>query len=286
MGLLSGITGLFQGNAENLFKRINTPAIEDMRLSLDEYVQQGMLTPEQATVIMQDPSAFEQIMTDPGLRDAQMAALGGLQDVFESGGLDARSQARLNDIAKAEMIQQRGARDAIMSSAAQRGVAGSGLEFLNQMKNQQESANRQSARGLQVAADAEQRALDALMSSGNLAGSIRGQEFGEQARIAEAKDAIDRFNVANRNQTGMYNTGVRNDAQKFNLGERQRIYDANVDTRNKQQAFNKDLYQRNFDNQMAKASGQANTRAYDQQRQSKAVSDLEGGIGKILGGYV
>lgn len=284
MGLLSGIAGLIKGsNLEDLYKNIEVPDPETMKLQLEEYVLQGLITPEQADVALQDPTAYQQIMSDPALKEAQMGALSGLQDVYEQGGLTATSKARLNDIADQENIQQRGAREAIMSDAAQKGTSGSGLEFLSKLKNQQASADRQSDRDTDVFADAEQRALEAMIQSGNMAGDIRTQDFGEQSRIADAKDAISRFNTANRNSTNMYNTGVRNDAQTANLAARQNIADMNTGQRNKQQQYNKNVYQTEFDNKLRKAGGQTGAAQQDRNNFMDSLGQVEGGAADIIG---
>jgi len=53
---------------------------------------------------------------------------------------------------------------------------------------------------LDVSAQAQSRALQALMQGGQLGGQIRQQDFGEQSEKAQAQDAINRFNTANRQQ--------------------------------------------------------------------------------------
>ncbi|MBK7497363.1 MAG: hypothetical protein IPI28_18910 [Candidatus Omnitrophica bacterium] len=286
MGLFSGFSDLMEGGSEQYYDSIRTPDPEAMKIKLEEYVQQGLITPEEAQVALQDPSAMEAIVSDPSLKEAQMSALGGLQDVAESGGLDANAKARMNDIAKSEGIRERGAREAILGNAAQKGTSGSGLEFLSQLKNQQEGADRVSDRDTQVAADAESRALDALINSGNLAGNIRGQDFSEASKIAQAKDAINAFNTSNRNQTNMWNVGNRNDAQRMNLNSGQSIANANVDNRNKAQIQNKALPQQTFENKLTLARAKSGANETDAERRRRGVGDIEGAMGSMVGAFV
>ncbi len=128
---------------------------------------------------------------------------------------------------------------------------------MSQMQNQQDSATRASARDTDVAAQAQDRALQALIAGGNLGSSIANQSFNQQATVGNANDAISRFNAQNRQEVGNLNTANRNNAQVANLGERQRIADANAATANQQQQYNKQLGQQNFENQFQKASGVA-----------------------------
>ncbi len=286
MGLITGLAGMFApDNTEGIFMNVGVPDPEMMKVQLEEYIQQGLITPEEAQLAMQDPSAYEQIMSDPALKEAQMGALSGLQDVYEQGGLTANSKARMNDIAKNEGIQQRGAREAILSNSAQKGTSGSGLEFLSQLKNQQESAGRQSDRDTDVAADAETRALEAMIQGGTMAGNIRGQDFSQDSKIADAKDAIQRFNTSNRNSMNMYNTGARNDAQVANLNAKQNIANKNVDMRNDEQQRNKNVYQQQFDNKMTKAAPQAGARRSDAKQWRESSGEAEEGMSDIFSSF-
>lgn len=59
---------------------------------------------------------------------------------------------------------------------------------------QQAGADRAAMGGLQAAADARSRALQALQAGGQMAGQAEGQDFERAARVAESQDAIARFN--------------------------------------------------------------------------------------------
>jgi hypothetical protein len=268
MAFINDVTNALSGgnNAEALrtlqgtrreYDEIQTPELAKMRLHLEKLVQQGQLDPKQAELFLQESSAMQNVKSDPALREAQMRALAGLQDVSEQGGLTATDKARLGEISQQEMAQQRGQREAILQNARQRGIAGSGLELASQLNNQQASATRQSQQGLNVAAMAQQRALDALMQSGQLGGNIRSQDFEQDARKAAAQDAINAFNTANRTQNSQYNTGVLNNSQAANLAAKQAIANQNVGIGNQQQQFNNGLYQQDFNNQMAKQNARA-----------------------------
>jgi hypothetical protein len=70
--------------------------------------------------------------------------------------------------------------------------------------------------GEDVHAMAAQRAREALMQGAQLGGQIRGQDFGEAAEVARAKDAINHFNASNTNEALKYRTGMGAQALSYN----------------------------------------------------------------------
>lgn len=239
------------------FQEMQLPSIADQELQLQELVQQGILTPEQAQAQLVGRSEMDGITLDPKLKTAQMEALAGLQDISSSGGMTNMDRANLNRIKSEEDAAARGKREAILSNAQARGMGGSGLELMSQMKNQQESASRTAQRDLDVAGMAQQRALQALMQGGDMAGRIQGQDFSQQAQTAQANDAISKFNAQNKQQVGMANVAANNDAQARNLAAKQSVSDINSNLKNQQQMHNKGLLQQNFENDMRKRQAQA-----------------------------
>jgi hypothetical protein len=220
------------------FQGVTPPSIEEMQVKLQQLVQQGQITPDEAN------NAFAKMQTDPQYRAAANESLKGLQDVYKQGGLTAQDKAQLAQIQRTGLEQERGTREALAANAAARGTGGSGMNYAAQLANQQGSATRQSTQGLDVAAQAQQRALNAMIQSGQLGMGLESQQFGEEAQKAQAANAINQFNVNQRNA-----------AQYYNLGEKQRVSDTNAAIGNQQEQYNKGLYQQNFQNQMAKAGG-------------------------------
>ncbi len=276
---------------QDYYKDLSTPSVDEMALQLEQLVQQGTLSPEQAQTFLLEQSAMEDVSQDPATRQAQMDALGGLQEIVDNKGLTATDRANLNKIATEEATQERGAREAILSNAAERGVSGSGLELLSQMKAQQDAAGRRSQRDMDVAAMAEQRALQALMNQGELAGQIGNQQFTQDASKAGAQDAISKFNAQARQSTEAANVAARNDAQAKNLAVKQGVADSNVALKNQQQQYNKELQQREYENRLKKAGGQTEVAAKNSDIQganSKAEADAFNktlGTGLTMGSY-
>lgn len=237
------------------YKGVELPTYEDLQAELTKLVNSGEMTPAQAHAVLQGQSEFSGITLDPKLKQAQMEALAQLQDIGQNKGLTDMDRAQLAQIQSDEANQARGAREAILQNAAQRGIGGSGLELMAQMKNAQDAATRQSARDTQVAGLAQQRALQAIQQAGQLGGQIGSQDFEQQAKIAAAKDAINQFNTANQNQFNLANTAAQNQAQQFNLQKQFETNKANTDIANQQALGNAAARQQVAQNQLNKAGG-------------------------------
>lgn len=287
------------------FKNIKLPDLKPM--DFQDYQWQGDLAaptldagpdlsyenvdPRLADAVLAGDSAFNDIETDPRLRDNQMESLAALDEIAKGGGRTMADDANLNRIQNEVSAADRGRREAILSNLSARGMGGSGMSLLAQLDSAEAATDRASQSGLDIAAQAQQRALDAILQSGNLSGGIRGQDFGEDAEIAAANDAIAKFNSGLSTQNNQFNTGAVNnmaqfnsgnalktsqynldkdrdtarynadtayDAAKYNNSGKQGVSNATVDTSNKQQMYNKNtLPQQVFANETAKAAGVA-----------------------------
>jgi len=184
--------------------------------------------PEAESVVELGPSAMTGISMDPATREAQMRALDEMSMMTEGDGMSAIDAANVANINRQISQAQRGSRDAIASNMRQRGIEGSGLELAAQLQAQQASADRASQAGLDEAASSMQRKMAALEALGSLGGNIRGQDFGEQADIAQSQDAVSRFNASNRQDVMSRNVGARNSASESDWRNRQGIANNNV----------------------------------------------------------
>lgn len=156
-----------------------------------------------------DPSAYGSIEADPSLVTAQRSVLERLMREGTTDGLDRSERVGLAQAQQQIGRQERGGREAILQNMQSRGMGGSGSELAASLVNQQGSADRSAQMGSSAAAAARQRQLSALAQSGQMAGQVRGQGFGEQATKAGGMDAVSRFNAAARlNKAGMQ-AGVR-----------------------------------------------------------------------------
>lgn len=267
MGLFSSLFGSagsdkadkMRQKAIDAFNAIQSPELADLKVQLDKYVSAGRLTPEQAEAELLQSNAFNDIATDPSLAAAQKQALTALQQVGNEGGLTAIDKARLQDITNEQNQVAKGRNESIMQQAQQRGMGGSDINTVNQLLSEQSAADRASQRGTDVAAEAQARALQALIAGGQTASQIRGQEYGEQANKAQAENAIDLFNKQTLNQTNLYNVDAANRAQAANLANDQSISNANTNVTNTERTQNVGAVQQDFNNKMNKAQGVAGT---------------------------
>lgn len=219
-------------------------------------------------------SRMNDIQMDPRLRENQLAALAGLQEVVEGGGLTAQDQAALNRIQNQNARAEQGRRGAILQSMASRGMGGSGMELMAQLQSSQAASDRQAQEGLDVAALAAERKLAAIQALGSQSGSLRGQDFGEAERIAAAQDAIDRFNTASVNQNNQFNSQVLNANRESGADRRLR-----ADLYNRDRAFQADQFDignqlegQRFNAQTANAMSSANRDARQSVRAQNADS--------------
>lgn len=227
--------------------RVNAPeklTAQTVRALPDVRYEDAQLSPtvraERAALERMGRSAFEDIDSDPALRDAQMGSIGKLDEIIAGGGLTMRDRANLERLRGETAAADRGRRDAILQNMAARGMGGSGMELLASLQSAQAATDRDAMAGLETAAQAEERALQAIMQKGELAGSLRGQDFDEAARIAAAHDAIEQFNAAAANQNAQFNAGQGNQValteanradtmNRFNTGNRLQTSLANRD---------------------------------------------------------
>lgn len=192
------------------------PALRELE-NLPEYElqRQFYLDPEKYQL---DPSAMEDIAVDPRYAEAQLAALSELSRIGEEGGLTPADRAALQETAESTAATERGIRGAIEQQARARGLGGSGMELAQQLVAAQGASQEGARAGRDVAQMAQNRALAALQGAGQLGGQIRGQEYGEQADLARARDLISRFNLSNRQQLDQRQADMTQRISEMNVG--------------------------------------------------------------------
>lgn len=242
--------------AEAMYSNINIPTMEEQKLLLDRYLYEGNFDPETLEALGLGPSAMESAQADQQSLDAQVDALNKLKETSDGGLTEG-------DLAAARQIQRKtdssdiARRKSILNEMAQRGTLGSGMELAAKLQGAQDSTQNQAEANDRLIQEAQARALQALSQQGSLASNLRSQSFNEQSAKAQAKDAINKFNVANRQDISNQNVSNRNVAQERNLNARQALNNANVGIANTEQTSNKGLYQTQFGNQMDLANAKA-----------------------------
>lgn len=254
--------------ASRTLASLTPPNLVGVLEPLQRMVYLGQITPEQAVAQLVERSAMEGIEIPAELKQTQYEVLGKLKELSETG-MTVEDRARLEEIRGEIGAMERGARQAILQGAQQRGIGGSGLEMAQRMISQQGAAQRASQMGFDVAAEAQRRALQALLQSGQMAGQIRGQEFGEQSAIAQAQDAINKFNAQMKQQAEMSNVAARNRAAEQARAQEYAVQETNL----AQQTREQQLRQQALQNQWQNAFGQ-----------SAAIAGRQGALGGYYGG--
>lgn len=97
-----------------------------------------------------------------------------------------------------------GAMSAVSRQMATRGLTGSGMDFAMKQGGAQAAANRANAMGIEAAAAANTRYMDALRGAGGLSTSMRGQEMDAM----RAQDAINMFNARQQSDANYHNAEI------------------------------------------------------------------------------
>ncbi len=270
------------GLAQAQFAGLNLPELTP--IELERMVSAGEITPEFAEILKLESNAYKDIYVDPRFKAQQLESLDAMKELSETG-MTAQDRADLARIAQEEAIAERGQREALIQQAQMKGISGSGLDLAQQIANQQAGATRRSSRDTEIAGIAGDRRIAALQQAGQMAGSLRSQEYGEQANIAQAQQLIDQFNVQNQQSQLAQRAAYQNAAQQANLANAQNIMNQNVQLANQEAMYRAQIPQMQYQNALglagAKAGGYYNmANMYGQQSQAGlgATAGLAGSL--------
>lgn len=165
-------------------------------------------------------SGFEDIREDPTYASAQRDTLSRFGEIADKGYTvseeaamqRARSEANRDDASR---------RAAILQQMNMRGGGGGGAALAAQLASADSAAERESQAAADALAQGQQRSLSALQQRGAMARGMSQDEYTKQARSAQARDEMQRFNsgltqafqqnnMQAKNQAGQYNAGAAN----------------------------------------------------------------------------
>jgi hypothetical protein len=279
-----------QAQAIAALEAVGIPSIEAQQIILQNPQMVGDLVPELQQVIQQEQTAMASVAVPTEYKAAQEKALDKLINMGETPFTLSEQIAQDQQRRETQgLIEQQNARN--MLSAAQRGVAGSGLEFgLNAnlaQQQQQALANASEAKMQQ----AQQRALESIAQAGSLGTQLASQSFQQQSDVAKAKDIINQFNTQSKQGVQSANVAAQNAARLRNLDTKQQLELARAQTANTQEQYNKGLIQQDYNNRLAKAQAIANAKvgaagtAYQGGLAGAAnTMGMYSGIGQAIGG--
>ena len=160
----------------------------------------------------QSGNAWDGATEDPAALAAQQAALARLSTVADSRGMDAGSQAAMQE--GMDAVSQQGAADtgAIMQGAAMRGQVRSPMAAGAALVAGQGRANARAGYARGAVADARMRALNAMSGAGDMTTAIRGQ--GQQWGTAK-NNAGNIIGMFNANQRGAQSQAVAGQYDKM-----------------------------------------------------------------------
>jgi hypothetical protein len=147
------------------------------------------------------PSALEGLNAEtiaPEAAAAQRNALARLQQVTEQG-YTPEEEAAIRQIQSETAATAASQRAATQEAFARRGISGGGAERVAAFQAASQAANRAGQQGLDVAAQAQRRAFQAMQAQGNLGTNVRQQAYGEAERRAQANEERARL----RGQAGL-----------------------------------------------------------------------------------
>jgi hypothetical protein len=244
-----------QANLEKAIKDIEAlqiPDIEKQKLQLQLMSDAGFLEAEQL-------GREEEISVDPRLRQAQMDALSQLRERGQTG-LTEEDKAVQDIMLRDVSAQEQAGQKAIMQGMAERGALDSGAQLAAQLGSQQSSYTRAANQASQNAIAAAEARRQALSQAGNMAQGMEATQFGQGQSERSYRQAIDQFNLQNRQDIAAKNLGIRQQ---------------DVGLRNQEQMYNKGLLQQQFENEKSIAAMKANARigqATQQQQQADALA--------------
>lgn len=241
----------------NQYQNMGVPSAQALQVAFQQVQNAGQMTPELQNAIQQQGTQLSNIQTNPAYSGAQMNALQSLQNIAGQGGMNLQDKANLAQTMQNVGVQNQGAQQAILANAQQRGQLGSGNSLAAQLSAQQNGANQANLQGLNIAGNAQQRALQSLMGAGQLGGQMQQQQYGQQANAAQAQDAINRFNTMNSQAVQNQNVQAQNQAQAMNLQNQQGLNYANTGIANQQALQHAGALQQNYNDQLQKNQGLA-----------------------------
>lgn len=266
---------------ENANKRIDA-AIKNLTYRPEDYQTnyEYYNDPLLYDTYLQESNAYDNVKVDPTVLAAQNDALNELINLSEAKGLNAIDQQALQEIISNENRNLQGQNEAILQNAMQRGVYGSGLELAQRLQAAQSSANRMNNQDMDVMAQAQQRALEALSNYGNLASNMRSQDYGEQAQKAAAQNAINQFNVQQMTNSNVGNVDNQNKVSQMNTDVQHKQQDSNVQAA-------RDIWGNKTD-VAALQTNQYNANKTDARERQKSNNELIGtlatSVGSAIGG--
>ncbi len=282
----------YMRQALDAYNQALVPTIEEEQVNaIPLETVQGTVNPDAIQVAQQAPSAYNNIALDPATRAAQISALSQYTDIASAGGLDANAKLAIQQAIDATNAQSQGAQGAIQRQAQAMGQGGGDFALTQRALAAQGASNTGATQGLQAAAMAEANREAALNQMANIGGGINAADYGQAANKAAAQNQINATNQAATNNANIGNVANKIQTGEFNTGMAQNVNAANTGARQNQTYYNASLPQQKFNNELSKANGiagvssnQANAAMEAAKNSSAMLGAGLGAVGGIIGG--
>lgn len=185
----------------------------------DRFGDYKNLTPAQfKSLVAQQlgPSALSQIAPDAQAREAQQAQLAQLDEISRSGGLTLADKAALNEIEQTLSRNNAARNNSIANQFAARGQLGAGEQLATQLSGAEQAGEQANKRGESIAADAQKRAMQAVLEKGTAARAMSNDDYQRKKAAAEAADSIALHNAQFATDADKYNNMLKE--QQFDEG--------------------------------------------------------------------
>jgi len=256
---------------------IKVPSVEEQKVQLQNYVLQGLLTPEQYEAALQDLNAYDEINLNPEYRQAQEDSLSKIKDTIEAGGLDAIDRAKIMGINDQVNASEASRLKAIQDNARTRGISGSGIEMGAALRGDQEARNTAYKQGMGTAALAAERRMQAIKDQATLGNTLESTQYKQESDRAAAANAMAAANQSAKNVAEQWNAQTRQNTNVGNLDAKQAVANANTKNENDTRLRNSGLLQSEFDNKVKQATAALGpTQDMAKMAQGKANADTAG----------
>ena len=267
-------------------QKVGLPPDLSAPLILRELQVQGVYTPELEQDLSDTFAEVKLIQEDETLKDAQRQALAMMQQRGRVG-LSAEDRAALSQVrSNLERDSQAKAQQIIQQFQA-RGQGGAGAELQALLQSGQSQAEQASQASMSLMGQAQQRALEAVRQSSDIASGMRSQDYNVNAANVAAQNERNRFLAENSIARQRVNVGMLNEAERLKLAEQQRIADYNAQLANTEQARQRQEKGSYWDRKLGYGSAMANARlgqAAQAGQQAANTANMYANIGSAVGG--
>lgn len=214
------------------------------KLTPEKYQVIGQFAPEIAPYVKEvAPQVVQDTAVGKEGMQSQLAALRQLQQVA-SGGMDPQFAQRLQEASDRSQQAAQSRQESIMQDYQRRGLLGSGTQLAAELSGAEGAMQRGAAQSQDAATQAYLNQLQALQSSAQLGGEIRGQELDVASRNAQIANAFNQRSSAAFQKYLSDAANDRNLAAVENLRRSQGVADKNVEAANRMKVDERDRLDR------------------------------------------